>query len=46
MKNEVLKEIKKDLNFKERIIVKLFSKTFYKIFNMSRILILNKFLEK
>lgn len=46
MKDVVLDEVMKDLNFKERIIVKLFSKTFYKIFNISRILTLNKFLEK
>ena len=36
MKNELLKEIKKDLNFKERIIVKLFSKTFIKIYEKGK----------
>ena len=34
MKDVVLDEVKKDLNFKERIIVKLFSKTFYKIYKI------------
>lgn len=34
MKDVVLDEVMKDLNFKERIIVKLFSKTFYKIYKI------------
>lgn len=46
MKDVVLDEVKKALNWRERIVVKIFKKTFYKIFNISRILILNKFLKK
>lgn len=46
MKDVVLDEVKKALNWRERIIAKIFKKTFCKIFNISRILILNKFLEK
>lgn len=34
MKNVVLNEVKKELNWKERIVVKIFSKTFYKIYKI------------
>lgn len=34
MKDVVLDEVKKALNWRERIIVKLFSKTFYKIYKI------------
>lgn len=29
MENDVVKEIRKDLNWKEKIIVKIFTKTFF-----------------
>ena len=34
MKDVVLEEIKKELNWRERIIVKLFKKTFYKMYKI------------
>ena len=34
MKDVVLNEVKKELNFRERIIVKLFGKTFYKVYKI------------
>lgn len=36
MKDVVLDEVMKELNFKERIIVKLFSKTFIKIYEKGK----------
>ena len=42
MENVVLNEVKKELNWKERIIVKLFTKTFAKVYNIARIKIVNK----
>ncbi len=42
MKDVVLNELKKELNWKERIIVKLFTKTFAKVYNIARIKIVNK----
>ena len=38
----VLDEVKKELNWKERIIIKLFTKTFTKVYNIARIKIVNK----
>lgn len=42
MKDVVVNEVKKELNWKERIIVKLFTKTFAKVYNIARIKIVNK----
>ena len=42
MKDVVLNEIMKELNWKERIIVKVFRKTFIKVANMTRIKVINK----
>lgn len=39
--NIVEDEIMKELNWKERIIVKLFAKTFEKVYNVCRIKIIN-----
>ena len=44
MKDVVENEIIKELNWKEKIIVKVFAKTFNKISNMTRILIINQIL--
>ena len=44
MKDVVLNEVKKELNLKERIVVRIFSKTFMKVYNISRIKIVNKML--
>lgn len=44
MKDIVENEIKKELNFKERIILKLFKKTFVKVYNIVRIHIINNLL--
>lgn len=40
VKNEVIKE----LNWKEKIIIKVFTKTFNKVYNISRINSINAFL--
>ncbi len=45
MNKEVLKEIKKDLNFKERVIVHINKNTFFKVFNKTRIDTINKFIK-
>ena len=42
MKDAVLNEVKKELNWKERIVLKLFTKTFVKVYNIARIKIVNK----
>lgn len=42
--NEEVKEVLKELNWKEKIIVKIFSKIFIKVYNISRIKIVNKML--
>lgn len=34
MKKEVIDEIKKELNWKERIIVRVFDKTFFKVYKI------------
>lgn len=44
MKDVVVEEIVKELNWKERIIVKVFRKTFIKVVNVARIKIINKML--
>lgn len=45
MKDKVLNEIIKELNWKERIVVKMFAKIFIKVYNKERINIINKMLE-
>ena len=42
MKDVVVNEIVKELNWKERIVVRLFRKTFVKVANMTRIKVINK----
>ena len=42
----ILKELEKDFNWKERIILKIFSKTINKLCNLCRIKIVNKMIEK
>lgn len=44
MNNVVLNEVKKELNWKERIIVKIFRKTFVKVYNIVRIDTVNSIL--
>lgn len=44
-KDVLLKEVTKELNVKEKIIVKIFEKTFNKVLNLSRISIVNKLLK-
>ena len=46
MKNVVLDEVKKNLNWRERVIFMLFKKVFCKVYNMARIITLNNFLNK
>lgn len=45
MEDMMLNEIKKELNFKEKIIVSIFKKTFTKTCNLVRIKIINKILK-
>lgn len=45
MEDKILKEIKKDLNLKERIIVSINKKTFLKVFNKTRIETTNKIIK-
>lgn len=45
MEKEILKEIKKGLNLKERIIVHINRKTFIKIYNKTRLEIINKLIK-
>lgn len=45
MENLIVKEICKNLKWYERVIVKLLSKTFVKVYHMGRITIFNKKLE-
>lgn len=44
MKDVVVEEIVKELNWKERIVVRIFRKTFIKVVNVARIKIINKML--
>ena len=46
MKDVVLNEMKKELNWKERIIIKIFTRTFSKIYNIARINIVNEIIKK
>lgn len=49
MKNEekklIIKELFKYLNWREKIIVKIFANTFVKVYNISRIKTLNSYLK-
>ena len=45
MKDVVLKEIMKELDWKEKIIVRVFTKTFTKAYNVCRINIINKMIK-
>lgn len=45
MKDVVLDEVVKELNWKEKIIVKIFSKEFYKVYNNTRIYIINSIIK-
>lgn len=44
-KDVLLKEINKELNWKEKIVIKIFKKTFCKVHNLIRISIVNKLLK-
>lgn len=45
MKNVIEDVVGKELNFVERIIVKIFRKTFVKVYNIARIKTVNKMLK-
>lgn len=45
MKDVVVNEIIKELNWKEKIIVRIFAKTFKKVYNIVRINIVNSLLK-
>lgn len=45
MKYVILNGIKNELNFKERIILKLFEKTFIKVYHIIRIRTINEFIK-
>lgn len=44
MEENVVEEIKKECNLKERILLKVFRKTFLKVYNIVRIKIVNSIL--
>lgn len=44
MEENIVEEIKKECNLKERILLKVFQKEFSKIFNIIRLEIVNKIL--
>lgn len=44
--NKITDEVIKELNWKEKIIVKIFAKTFNKVHNITRIKIINMFPKK
>ena len=41
MEEDIVKEIEKECNFKERILLKIFTKTFMKVYNIARIKMFN-----
>ena len=41
MEKEILEEIEKECNFKERILLKVFTNTFVKVYNIARIKMFN-----
>lgn len=45
VKDVVENEVMEELKWKEKIIVKIFNKTFYKVYNISRIKTINKLLK-
>lgn len=45
MKKVEYDEVKKELNWKQRIIIRLFPRTFYKVFHISRTMTLNYILQ-
>ena len=45
MEKEILKEICSDLKRKDRVIVKLFKRTFIKVYNNTRAIIFNKMID-
>lgn len=44
MEKEILEEIEKECNFKERILLKAFTKTFMKVYNIARLKVINNLL--
>lgn len=45
MKDIILDEVMKELNWKERIIIKVFYKLIIKVYNIARITTVNKFIK-
>lgn len=45
MKDVILDEVKKELNWKERVVVIIFEKTFIKVYNISRIRTVNSLIK-
>lgn len=44
MEKEILEEIEKECNLKERILLKVFTKTFVKVYNIARLKVINNLL--
>lgn len=44
MEEDIVKEIEKECNFKERILLRLFTKTFVKVYNIARLKVINNLL--
>ena len=45
MKDVVVDEIKRELNWKEKIVIHVFTKTIIKVYNMARIRTINELLK-
>lgn len=46
MEENIVEEIKKECNFREKILLKLFWKTFVKVYNIGKINYFNKIVNK
>lgn len=42
---EELDEVVNELNWKERIVVRIFTKTFKRVYNVTRVMIINSFIK-
>lgn len=45
IENVVLDEVKKELNWKEKIIMHVFTRYTYKVYNIARVMTMNRFLK-
>lgn len=45
MRRVVSREVKKELNWKDKVIIKMFPRTFYKVYKTTRRLVIEKILK-